>query len=127
MTKTSLDIDSLTIDQMLDLKEALEAKLVEIAKSEAAPMAQRLERLKAYLPEVIPAPVEARKKSVRKSEKVSKVSRSNPKSKPGKTGKVAAKYRDPATGRSWSGRGRPPVWLREYEEAGHKRAEFVVQ
>ncbi|MFZ3121634.1 MAG: H-NS histone family protein [Variovorax sp.] len=35
--------------------------------------------------------------------------------------KVAAKYRDPATGATWSGRGKPPRWL-----AGKDRAAFVL-
>ena len=29
------------------------------------------------------------------------------------TSKVAAKYRDPETGKEWSGRGLPPKWLQE--------------
>lgn len=34
---------------------------------------------------------------------------------------ATAKYRDPATGATWSGRGRPPRWL-----AGQDRAKFAV-
>lgn len=34
---------------------------------------------------------------------------------------VAAKYRDPLTGASWSGRGRAPKWIE-----GKNRAEFLV-
>lgn len=34
---------------------------------------------------------------------------------------VAAKYRDPATGKTWSGRGKPPVWI-----AGKDRAAFAI-
>ena len=32
--------------------------------------------------------------------------------------KVAAKYRDPASGAEWSGRGKPPSWIKEqnYED-----------
>ena len=36
------------------------------------------------------------------------------------------KYRDPSTGNSWSGRGRPARWITEYEAAGRKREEFAV-
>lgn len=35
-------------------------------------------------------------------------------SKPGSRGRVSigvAKYRDPATGKTWTGRGRPPTWM----------------
>lgn len=38
-----------------------------------------------------------------------------------KTGPVAAKYRDRATGATWSGRGKPPRWL-----AGKDRAEYLI-
>lgn len=35
---------------------------------------------------------------------------------------VEPKYRDPATGRTWSGRGKPPSWI-----AGKDRAQFLIQ
>ena len=35
--------------------------------------------------------------------------------------KVEAKYRDPKTGQTWSGRGRAPKWIE-----GKNREEFVV-
>src|SRR5262245_36540294 len=40
--------------------------------------------------------------------------------------KVAAKYRDPKTGATWSGRGAPARWLAEYEKAGRKRESFLI-
>jgi|SRR6478609_3200139 len=40
---------------------------------------------------------------------------------------VAAKYRDPATGDSWSGRGLQPRWLKAHVEAGRSVQEFAVQ
>ena len=36
--------------------------------------------------------------------------------------KVAAKFRDPETGKTWSGRGREPVWIK-----GKDREEFKIQ
>ena len=44
---------------------------------------------------------------------------------PGRS-KVAAKYRDPNTGETWSGRGLMPQWLRAAVDAGHSRDEFAV-
>ena len=41
-------------------------------------------------------------------------------------GKVAAMYRDPATGQSWSGRGLRPRWLVEAIEAGKTLADFEI-
>ncbi len=37
------------------------------------------------------------------------------------------KYRDPASGRTWSGRGRTPGWLVEAEQAGRRRDEFLIK
>jgi len=40
----------------------------------------------------------------------------------GKTaGKVAAKYRDPATGQTWTGRGKAPKWI-----DGKDRSQFLI-
>ena len=41
-------------------------------------------------------------------------------------GKVAAKYRDPATGNSWSGRGLKPNWLKAALDGGKTLADFAV-
>lgn len=43
-----------------------------------------------------------------------------------KGNKVAAKYRNKATGDSWSGRGLQPNWLKAALAAGRKIEEFVV-
>ena len=41
-------------------------------------------------------------------------------------GAVAAKYRNPATGESWSGRGRAPKWLADEQAKGRARDEFLM-
>jgi DNA-binding protein H-NS len=41
--------------------------------------------------------------------------------------KVAAMYRNPKTGETWSGRGRPARWLAAAEKEGRKRSEFLVK
>ena len=41
-------------------------------------------------------------------------------------GAVAAKYRNPATGDSWSGRGRAPRWLADAMAKGRSKEEFKV-
>lgn len=43
-----------------------------------------------------------------------------------KTGKVAAKYRNAATGDTWSGRGLQPKWLKAALAAGRKIDDFSV-
>ncbi len=44
----------------------------------------------------------------------------------GGTGKVPAKYRDAATGDSWSGRGLQPRWLKAALASGKKLSDFAV-
>ena len=41
-------------------------------------------------------------------------------------GKVAAKYRDAATGATWSGRGLRPNWLKAALASGRKLEDFAV-
>jgi DNA-binding protein H-NS len=49
------------------------------------------------------------------------------KAKPAKARKpVAVKYRNAATSETWTGRGKPPTWLKAQEAAGRKREEFLV-
>lgn len=40
--------------------------------------------------------------------------------------RVPAKFRDPATGSTWSGRGMKPTWLRVALDSGRSLAEFEV-
>lgn len=46
--------------------------------------------------------------------------------KPVKVSKVAAKYRNQATGETWSGRGLQPKWLKAAVAAGAKLTDFAV-
>lgn len=42
------------------------------------------------------------------------------------TSKVAAKYRDPATGDTWSGRGLKPKWLSAALASGRSLTDFAI-
>ena len=44
----------------------------------------------------------------------------------GPRGPVPAKYRNPETGATWTGRGKAPRWVTEAEAAGKKREEFLI-
>ena len=47
--------------------------------------------------------------------------------KAGSKGKaVKPKYRNPATGATWTGRGKPPNWLKEAEAGGKSRDAFLI-
>uniref|UniRef100_UPI001B809ECD H-NS family nucleoid-associated regulatory protein n=1 Tax=Belnapia moabensis TaxID=365533 RepID=UPI001B809ECD len=39
---------------------------------------------------------------------------------------VRAEYRHTETGETWSGRGSAPAWLKNLEEQGRRREEFVI-
>ena len=39
---------------------------------------------------------------------------------------VPAKYRDPNSGATWTGRGRTPVWVIEAEKGGKARDSFLI-
>ena len=52
--------------------------------------------------------------------------RTSAKGRGGKGNKVAAKYRNTATGESWSGRGLQPKWLKAALGAGRKLTDFAV-
>jgi DNA-binding protein H-NS len=41
--------------------------------------------------------------------------------------KVKPLYRNPKSGETWSGRGRPARWIAAAEKAGHKRQEFLIK
>lgn len=52
--------------------------------------------------------------------------RSSVKPRGGKGKKVAAKYRNAASGETWSGRGLQPKWLKAALASGRKLSDFAV-
>lgn len=49
-------------------------------------------------------------------------------SRAARTGKVAAKYRNPANpSQTWTGRGMKPVWLRDLLNSGRSIDEFAIK
>jgi len=45
----------------------------------------------------------------------------------GPRGPVPAKYKNPETGATWTGRGKPPRWVVDAESAGKARDEFLIK
>lgn len=41
--------------------------------------------------------------------------------------KAEPKYRDPKTGETWTGRGRPAAWLQAHLDAGKKKEDFLIR
>ncbi|WP_341908074.1 H-NS histone family protein [Polaromonas sp. YR568] len=40
---------------------------------------------------------------------------------------VAAKYRDPISGKTWTGRGKTPAWLAANIAAGHSKQDYLIK
>lgn len=47
--------------------------------------------------------------------------------KRGTPSKLPPRYKNPETGLTWSGRGRPPKWIVEAEGQGRSRDEFLIE
>lgn len=59
-----------------------------------------------------------------------KVKSSTPKAKPAAAGarkSVPAKYRNPTTGDTWTGRGKAPRWVVDAEASGQSRDQFLIK
>jgi len=125
MPRTPVDdiVERMSVQQLTALIEAAEAKRREKLEDAKAALRAEMERKAAELGisagELFAqagqrAPTEQRTRGRR--------------SRGGVAGaKVAAKYRDPETGETWSGRGRPPRWLAAKEAEGKRREEFAVE
>ncbi len=112
----------MTVQQLTALIAAAEAKRREKLKDAKAALRAEMERKAAELgisaSELFPpAAQQAATEPGRRARK--------PRSDAG--AKRAAKYRDPETGETWSGRGRTPRWLAALEAQGRDRKEFAVE
>lgn len=101
MSKTNTAVETMEMGELLELKERVEKRIESLAAEEINELEQRMERLRPYV---------------------------KGGSGRGRAGsKAPAKYRDPKTGKTWSGRGRTPVWLREREENGESRDAYLIK
>ena len=94
-----------TYKELLAQKQALDARLEEARKSESAEAIHQVRTIVAEYglteADVFPRGGKA----------------------DGRKGKmVAIKYRDPETNKTWTGRGKPPLWI-----AGKDREQFLVK
>lgn len=100
-----------TLKELLDRKAALDREIESTRKEE---LASAIEKVRSLMQEYgltiadISTKAPARPSSAAKG------------------GKVAAKYRNKATGETWSGRGLQPKWLKAALAAGHQLSEFNV-
>lgn len=100
-----------SLQELLDQKAALE-KQIEATRREAK--ADAIARVKALMSEFGLTAADLSGRSPGKGGSAAKGS------------KVAAKYRNKATGESWSGRGLQPKWLKAALASGRKLEDFAV-
>lgn len=99
-----------SLKELLEQKEALER---EIERTKRQDRGEAIAKVRALMDEYGLTPADL-------------VSKRAPKPRAGKGGKVAPKYRDGATGNTWSGRGLQPNWLKAALASGRKLADFAV-
>ncbi|OYT88393.1 MAG: histone family protein nucleoid-structuring protein H-NS [Burkholderiales bacterium PBB6] len=98
-----------TIQELMAQKAALEKQ---IAEAQRAAKSDAITKVKALMAEY----------GLTAADLAGKVAA--PKAEGGK--KVAAKYRDPATGQTWTGRGLKPKWLQLALGAGKSLDDFAL-
>jgi DNA-binding protein H-NS len=99
-----------SLQDLLAQKEALDQQIEATKKKERG---DAVEKIRTLMSEYGLTPADLAQRSTAK-----------PKAGTGK--KVAAKYRNPATGDSWSGRGLQPKWLKAALTSGRKLSDFAV-
>lgn len=103
-------------DDLLAERKKIDDQLSEVRTKESS---EAVENCKALIqkfgiePETLYPAFKPGKKT--KSEKAGK-------SNDGSAKKVVAKYRDPATGTTWSGRGKSPLWIKDQD-----REQFLIK
>ena len=107
----AIDLKSLNHNQLSDLIVRAKARQADLAKEKVAKLRDKINALaKAEgiaLDEVFGGARGARGKGSR-------------------GGKVKPKYRNPATGDTWSGRGKRPRWFAAALAAGKKEKDFLI-
>lgn len=100
-----------SLSELMAQKEAIEKRIADARKSERAAAIQKIKILMAEhgltVADLSGKPAVAGRATRKGS-------------------KVPAKYRDPATGNSWSGRGLQPNWLKAALALGKKLDDFAL-
>lgn len=99
-----------SIQELLAQKAALEKK---IAEAQRAAKADAIAKVKALMAEYGLTAADLAGKA-------------GPVAKPDGAKKVAAKYRDPASGQTWTGRGLKPKWLQAALASGKSLDDFAI-
>ena len=124
----TFDISDLSKKELIALRrkvdraiESIDARTLERARREARQLAQSYG---VALGDLIEAPKSGAKTGAKTGAKSAANSKAR---RPGKRGKVAPKYRDPANPKvTWSGRGRTPKWVADALAGGAALADLAV-
>jgi DNA-binding protein H-NS len=100
-----------TYKELLQQREALERQISEARQRENA---QALSQVRALVADFDLTPEDVFPAAKTRSAKTSA-------EKTGAKTKVAPKYRNPASGDTWTGRGKPPRWIQDQD-----RAQFLI-
>jgi DNA-binding protein H-NS len=111
--------------QILDLQKQAEAMRKQ-AVSAAVKEIKRLVNLYSLGLADLGLAATALKSKVTKAVKPVKAAKAAKKSSGDKRAAVAPKYRDNATGQTWTGRGKPPTWLAAKLAAGATKEQFKI-
>lgn len=100
-------LDGLAFDELIALKEQVEATLLERVAAEREAVKAKLAQLEQFTRSI--------------GGQDSSPTRSRGRAKP------APKYRNPITGETWAGRGLRPRWMVKAIQAGASADEFLIQ
>jgi DNA-binding protein H-NS len=103
-----LNLKKMNTEEIEQLLQDAQAQLAERQKAHEQEM---MDKIKALADEI---GIRVSIKNVKKAKKVKQLP------------KVPAKYRDPKTNQTWSGRGRMPHWMREAINEGLPRESFLI-
>lgn len=108
----AIDLKSLNHNQLSDLIARAKARQAELAKEKVAKLRDKISAL-----------VKAEGIAL---DEVFGGARGPRAGKGSRGGKVKPKYRNPATGDTWSGRGKRPRWFAAALAAGKKEKDFLI-
>lgn len=107
-----------TLQQLLAQKAALEKQIAEFQQSQRSEAIAKVKAMMAEYGITLADVGGAAGKSARRAGESAAVRKTS--------SKVAVKYRNPATGDTWSGRGLKPRWLTAALAAGRSISDFAV-
>ena len=124
MRKKAIDLKSFSVDELITIRERVDALIESRVDTERRELEARLRRLQKFKPHA----------DARQESPVRKVGKNGKKSKAGRKAgrstfgtKVAPKFRNPDNSAEvWSGRGLQPRWLRAAMKGGKSIEDFRI-